>query len=71
MINKKSPGGSIFPYYYKNGELFGYKRVRNLFEEVAEKNPENIINQLKNDESAWIKNADPDDDVTFVVIKVK
>ena len=20
---KKSPGGSIFPYYYKNGELFG------------------------------------------------
>ena len=55
----------------KNGELFGYKRVRNLFEEVAEKNPENIINQLKNDGSAWIKNADPDDDVTFVVIKVK
>jgi len=23
MITKKSPGGSIFPYYYKNGELFG------------------------------------------------
>ncbi len=23
MISKKSPGGSIFPYYYKNGELFG------------------------------------------------
>ena len=23
MIAKKSPGGSIFPYYYKNGELFG------------------------------------------------
>ena len=23
VITKKSPGGSIFPYYYKNGELFG------------------------------------------------
>lgn len=23
MTSKKSPGGSIFPYYYKNGELFG------------------------------------------------
>ncbi len=23
MPTKKSPGGSAFPYYYKNGELFG------------------------------------------------
>jgi hypothetical protein len=23
LVLKKSPGGSIFPYYYKNGELFG------------------------------------------------
>jgi len=23
MISKKSPCGAIFPYYYKNGELFG------------------------------------------------
>jgi len=23
MPSKKSPGGAIFPYYYKNGELFG------------------------------------------------
>jgi hypothetical protein len=23
MISKKSPGGGVFPYYYKNGELFG------------------------------------------------
>lgn len=23
MILKKSPGGSIFPYYYKDGEIFG------------------------------------------------
>ena len=23
MLSKKSPGGATFPYYYKNGELFG------------------------------------------------
>ena len=23
MLTQKSPGGSIFPYYYKGGELFG------------------------------------------------
>ena len=23
MQIQKSPGGSLFPYYYKNGELFG------------------------------------------------
>ena len=22
-MSKKSPGGGMFPYYYKNGELFG------------------------------------------------
>ena len=23
MLSKKSPSGAMFPYYYKNGELFG------------------------------------------------
>ncbi|MEJ2545574.1 MAG: PP2C family protein-serine/threonine phosphatase, partial [Calditrichaceae bacterium] len=54
-----------------NEELFGYKRVRNIFEKVAQKNPEEIINQLKEDGSSWVSDKDPEDDVTFVVIKVK
>ena len=54
-----------------NEELFGYKRVRNIFEEIAEKSPEEIINQLKEDGSDWVSDKDPEDDVTFVVIKVK
>lgn len=52
-------------------ETFGYKRVRNLFEEVAGESPEEIITKLKNAGSHWVKDADPDDDVTFVVIKIK
>ena len=52
-------------------EMFGYKRVRNVFEDVAEKSPEEIIEHLKNQGSEWVNGKEPDDDVTFVVIKVK
>ena len=53
------------------GEIYGYKKIRNGFEEVAEKSPEDIISYLKNEGSSWVNNEAPDDDVTFVVIKVK
>ncbi len=55
----------------KSEEMYGYKRVRNGFEEVAEKSPEDIISYLKNEGSSWVNGEAPDDDVTFVVIKVK
>ena len=52
-------------------EMYGYKRIRNGFEDIAEKAPEDIVSYLKNEGAGWVNNADPDDDVTFVVIKVK
>lgn len=52
-------------------EMFGYKRARNSFEEVAEREPEEIIAYLKEEGSRWVNDKDPDDDVTFVVIKIK
>ncbi len=52
-------------------EMLGYKRAKNSFEEVAEKEPESIITYLKEVGSRWTNDKDPDDDVTFVVIKVK
>jgi len=52
-------------------EIFGYKRVRNLFEEIAGQSPEEIISKLKEAGSNWVNDKEPDDDVTFVVIKVK
>ena len=54
-----------------NKEMFGYKRARNSFEEVAEKEPERIITYLKEAGSMWVNGKEPDDDVTFVVIKIK
>ena len=52
-------------------EIFGYNKVLSAFEEFAQKPPEQIIDQLKNESASWINNKAPDDDVTFVVIKVK
>ena len=54
-----------------NKEMFGYKRARNSFEEIAEKDPENIITYLKNEGNRWSGNKEPDDDITFVVIRIK
>ncbi|MCG6960664.1 SpoIIE family protein phosphatase, partial [bacterium BMS3Abin03] len=54
-----------------NEEMFGYNRARKLFEELAAEAPEEIISKLKTAGSDWVKDKDPDDDVTFVVIKVK
>jgi serine phosphatase RsbU (regulator of sigma subunit)/ligand-binding sensor domain-containing protein len=54
-----------------NKEMFGYKRARNSFEEVVENDPEKIITYLIEAGNRWSDNKEPDDDVTFVVIKVK
>ena len=55
----------------KNEELFSYNRVNKSFKSVAEKQPEDIINYLKEEAARWVNDKDPDDDITFVVIKVK
>ena len=61
-----------FPELFNEAkEMYGYKRTRNYFEEIAGESPEDIISKLKSAGSDWVKDADPDDDVTFVVIKVK
>jgi serine phosphatase RsbU (regulator of sigma subunit) len=55
----------------EKGEMFGYRRARNSFEETARKEPEEIVDYLKNTGIQWSNDEDPEDDVTFVVIKVK
>jgi len=55
----------------ENHEVFGYKRARNSFEESATKDPEEIITHLRAEARSWTNDKEPDDDVTFVVIKVK
>jgi len=54
-----------------NNEMYGYDRIKTEYQSVGEKEPEEIVNHLKNSASEWANGKDPDDDVTFVVIKVK
>jgi serine phosphatase RsbU (regulator of sigma subunit) len=51
--------------------MYGYDRTKTEFQSVGEKEPEEIVDHLKNSASQWANDKEPDDDVTFVVIKVK
>ena len=55
----------------QNNEQYGYSRIKEEFTSVAQKNSNEIVEHLKNSASQWINETDPDDDVTFVVIKIK
>ena len=52
-------------------EMLGDEEVKTLFEETAAKSPESIINHLKKAGETWASGRDQEDDVTFVVVKVK
>jgi len=52
-------------------EMYGYDKVKSTFSEIAEKSPENIIDYLKVKVADWLDGREPDDDITFVVLKMK
>jgi serine phosphatase RsbU (regulator of sigma subunit) len=52
-------------------EIYGYKRAGNSFLETAKKEPEEIITCLRQESRNWTNAKEPEDDVTFVVIKIK
>ena len=52
-------------------EQYNYLRVKDEFKSAAQKSPHEIVEHLNNLASQWINGVEPDDDVTFVVIKVK
>ncbi len=55
----------------KNNEQYGYPRIIEEFKSVVQKSSDEIVDHLKNSSSEWMNGVEPDDDVTFVVIKVK
>jgi serine phosphatase RsbU (regulator of sigma subunit) len=55
----------------EKNEQYSYERVKQEFMSVAQNNSEEIVEHLKNSASGWSKGTEPEDDVTFVVIKVK
>ena len=49
----------------------GYTKVKEYFSEVVKKGPKEIVNHLKDKGTKWSGIKENEDDVTFVVIKVK
>jgi len=52
-------------------EMYGYERVTTEYSKVASKSPEEIISHLRTTADEWVDDKEPDDDITFVVLKVK
>ena len=61
-----------FPELFnEQNEMFDYARTRGTFAEVAGDSPQEIINRFVETGDKWAGNRPPDDDVTFVVMKIK
>jgi serine phosphatase RsbU (regulator of sigma subunit) len=54
-----------------NDEMFDYYRVKEHFCANLEKSPDKIIENLIRAGDEWINGRNQDDDITFVVIRVK
>ncbi|MBN2029592.1 SpoIIE family protein phosphatase [bacterium] len=52
-------------------EMFDYHRVKTAFREVAEKSPDEIIAHLNDAGHRWNRGKPPNDDITYVVLKMK
>ena len=52
-------------------EMFDYSRVKKHFNEIIENSPNTIIEKLVEAGDSWMNGRVQDDDITFVVIKVK
>ncbi len=52
-------------------EQYDYAKVKDEFKSVADRTPNDVVEYLKSSASEWANGVEPDDDVTFVVIKVK
>jgi serine phosphatase RsbU (regulator of sigma subunit) len=51
--------------------LLGEERAKDLFQTVAEKSPQEVTAHLNRAGEKWANGRTQQDDVTFVVIKIK
>ena len=51
-------------------QMYGYARICESFKSIAAKTPKEIVDFFKTESKTWAGDGDPEDDITFVVIKV-
>jgi serine phosphatase RsbU (regulator of sigma subunit) len=52
-------------------EMFDYSRVKSNFSKIIDHKPDEIINELVKAGDDWMNGRVQDDDITFVVIRIK
>ena len=57
--------------FNEQNDMLGEERTKTLFEEVANRTPEQIIEHLVEAGKAWANGRPQDDDMTFMVMKMK
>ena len=77
-VPKFSPGDTVmlmsdgFPELFNEArEMLGYEQAVTVFEEVAHRSPEEIIAHFTKTAADWMNRCPQDDDVTFIVMKMK
>jgi len=61
-----------FPELFNNkNEMLGFERIPELLKESGKKSPEEIIKHFTDTASEWLNGTRQQDDMTFVVFKVK
>ena len=57
--------------FNKKDEMLGEEQTKQLFEEIAQEPPERVIDHLVDAGKKWANGRAQEDDVTFVVMKIK
>lgn len=61
-----------FPEMFNEaGEMLGYDKAPSILKEIAQATPQEVVNNFVEAGEAWAGGRAQDDDVTFVVLKVK
>jgi sigma-B regulation protein RsbU (phosphoserine phosphatase) len=61
----------LWEAFNKNEEMFGKDRVRDLIRRSADLSAAEICDRMKVELSNFLEDTNPDDDLTFVILKVK
>jgi len=61
----------LWEAFNTNEEMFGKERVRNLIRRCADLSAKEICDRMNAELTTFLGDATPDDDLTFVIVKVR
>ncbi len=61
-----------FPEMFNEaGEMLGFEKAAEILPDVAHRSPQEIVDSFVTAGNEWANGRQPDDDLTFVVLKIK